>query len=100
MKKIKINSYKIKNDIIIISLFLLFAVFAQILSAQVKCCCGSPKELDFPGLDFELSPLPPVGWFNNYQVGSTLGDWLIISGAIDHVDKEHYFNTRDRKSVV
>jgi len=93
LKKTKINSYKIKNNRIIISLFLLLGVTIQLLPAQVKCCCGNPKELDFPGLDFELSPLPPVGWFNNYQVGSTLGDWLIISGAIDHVDKEHYFNT-------
>ncbi len=61
--------------------------------SQVSCCCGNPTELNFPGLDFEIPPDPPPGWFNNYGTGSSLGSWIITSGSIDHVDQSHYFNT-------
>jgi gliding motility-associated-like protein len=61
----------------------------------MNCCCGTPKELNFPGFDFEIAPDPPFGWFINYQVGNSIGQspWNVTAGSIDHVDKDHYMMT-------
>ena len=72
---------------------LIFIQFEFHAYSQPKCCCGSPRVLDFPGFDFEFPPDPPPGWFIWYPVGSNMGPWLITAGYVDHVDKAHYFNT-------
>jgi len=72
---------------------LIFIQFEFHAYSQPKCCCGSPRVLDFPGFDFEFPPDPPPGWFIWYPAGSNMGPWLITTGYVDHVDKAHYFNT-------
>lgn len=75
------------------SLFYSLLLFQCVSHGQVTCCCGTPKELDFPGFDFEIDPLPPSGSFFAYGSGSSMGPWNITSGFIDQVDKHHYYDT-------
>ncbi|MBK6859040.1 MAG: DUF642 domain-containing protein [Saprospiraceae bacterium] len=57
--------------------------------SQSKCCCGSPTELDFSGLDFEIDPAPPIGGVIVYFAVTNFGPWNLSQGAIDHDDKDY-----------
>ncbi|MBK8451211.1 MAG: hypothetical protein IPL42_14815 [Saprospiraceae bacterium] len=72
---------------IALSCFLLFLVFNSY--AQINCCCGTPNELDFPGFDFELDPIPAPAGYNYYFAVSNLGPWTITQGIVDHGDKDY-----------
>jgi gliding motility-associated-like protein len=76
-----------------VSVWLILLCGSAIISAQINCCCGQPKKLDFPGFDFEFAPDPPPGWFIAYPAGSNMGPWDVTAGYVDHVEKTHYYNT-------
>ncbi|MBK7810982.1 MAG: gliding motility-associated C-terminal domain-containing protein [Saprospiraceae bacterium] len=76
-----------RTIIIIVSL-----LFSEHLNAQVKCCCGTPQEMNFQGLDFEFGPDPAPSSFIPYGVG-TMGPWIVTRGYVDHVDKDHFFGS-------
>lgn len=54
------------------------------VEAQISCCCDIPKEIIFPGLDFEFDQPPPFGYYS-YFPGS-FGPWTVTQGIIDHGD--------------
>ena len=54
------------------------------VSAQISCCCDIPKEIIYPGLDFEFDQPPPFGYYS-YFPGS-FGPWTVTQGIIDHGD--------------
>ena len=62
----------------------IFLLFLSILvnvhfetAAQINCCCGTPRQMDFPGMDFEIDPFPPL---NNYFYFTAL--YIIISPGV------------------
>ncbi len=73
---------------IFIFLFFLFTVEYHSFS-QTKCCCGTPVQLDLPGLDFEIDPAPPSGGVTVYFAVTTFGPWNLTQGLIDHDDKDY-----------
>lgn len=58
-------------------------------NAQISCCCGAPKQLDFPGLDFEIDPFPPLNNYFYYTAFTTFGPWNVTQGTIDHGGAEY-----------
>jgi gliding motility-associated-like protein len=63
--------------------------FIQSVSYCQVCCCGTQVELNFPGFDFEIPPDPPYADFIPYPSGSSLGQWNVTTGYIDHIEGHH-----------
>lgn len=69
--------------ILYILLFGWLGIF-QKLPAQMTCCCGTPHEIIYQGLDFEFNLPPPAGYYSYYP--GSFGPWNVTQGIIDHGD--------------
>jgi gliding motility-associated-like protein len=71
--------------------YIFYALFFVIsgIHSQGTCCCGTSKELIFPGFDFEFPPDPPYWSSIEYCVGP-FGPWNVTKSCVDHVDPNHY----------
>ncbi|MBK9108877.1 MAG: gliding motility-associated C-terminal domain-containing protein [Saprospiraceae bacterium] len=72
-----------------IQCLLLLTTTLNEINAQINCCCGSPTELNFSGLDFEVDPFPPPAGYFYYFAVSPLGPWTVSNGIIDHGDPNY-----------
>ena len=84
------GGYKFVN--VLARIFIIFYFVSSLsisLYSQVTCCCGTPKLIDFQGLDFEFDPYPAPAGYIPYTAGSSFGPWIVTQGAVDHGDKDY-----------
>ena len=74
----------------------IFLLFLSILvnvhfetAAQINCCCGTPRQMDFPGMDFEIDPFPPLNNYFYFTAFTTFGPWNVTQGTIDFGGAEY-----------
>ena len=76
-----------KNIFLLVWLLLLSSLNSNLYS-QI-CCCDEILEVEVPGGDFEISPLPATGGWIDYSVGQFLGPWETTAGSVSHHDDGH-----------